>query len=175
MTIVEVIAVLNGMVQDGVLEGYAIGGAVGATFYLEPVATVDLDVFVRLGASPGKLIANPQPIFAYLAARGHKMEGEYVWIGDWPVQFLGLPGALGEEAYREAKSMEVAGTAVRVFSPEHLALIALQTGRAKDKARLLSFIEVSAIEMVRFENIVSRHGLTQQWDTFRAEFLEGTP
>ena len=38
--------VINQMQADGVIEQYAIGGAVGATFYLEPVATVDIDVFV---------------------------------------------------------------------------------------------------------------------------------
>ena len=30
------------MQADGVIERYAIGGAVGATFYLQPVATLDL-------------------------------------------------------------------------------------------------------------------------------------
>jgi hypothetical protein len=34
------------MQADGVIDQYAIGGAVGATFYLEPVATLDIDVFV---------------------------------------------------------------------------------------------------------------------------------
>jgi hypothetical protein len=33
------------------------------------------------------------------------------------------------------------GQSFRVFTPEHLAAIALETGRAKDKARLLQFLE----------------------------------
>jgi hypothetical protein len=33
------------MQSDGVIERYAIGGAVGATFYLEPIATLDVDIF----------------------------------------------------------------------------------------------------------------------------------
>ena len=41
----EVIAVVNQMQADGVIERYAVGGAVGATFYLEPVATLDVDIF----------------------------------------------------------------------------------------------------------------------------------
>jgi hypothetical protein len=39
MNIKEVIATINQMQADGVIDRYAIGGAVGATFYLEPVAT----------------------------------------------------------------------------------------------------------------------------------------
>jgi len=35
----EVIETINRMQADGVIERYAIGGAVTATFYLEPVAT----------------------------------------------------------------------------------------------------------------------------------------
>ena len=34
------------LVAEGVIEDYAIGGAMGATFYLEPVVTMDLGVFV---------------------------------------------------------------------------------------------------------------------------------
>lgn len=33
------------MVKDGVIEQYAIGGAVAALFYIEPINTNDLDVF----------------------------------------------------------------------------------------------------------------------------------
>lgn len=42
---------VNQMQADGVIGKYAIGGAVGATFYLEPAATVDLDIFVTRPAA----------------------------------------------------------------------------------------------------------------------------
>ena len=45
MDIKEVITAINQMEADGIIERYAIGGAVGATFYLEPVATLDLGCF----------------------------------------------------------------------------------------------------------------------------------
>ena len=38
MKIQDVIVMLNQMEHDGVIKRYAIGGAVGATFYLEPVS-----------------------------------------------------------------------------------------------------------------------------------------
>ena len=38
------------MRTDGVIGKYAIGGAVGATFYLEPSATLDIDeVLTKVG------------------------------------------------------------------------------------------------------------------------------
>ena len=69
MNIKETIRAINQMAADGVIERYAIGGAVGATFYLEPVATLDVDVFIAFQPEAGKLMASPQPIFDYLKAR----------------------------------------------------------------------------------------------------------
>ena len=61
-------------------ERYGIGGAVGTTFYLEPVATLDVDVFVQFHAEPDSQIVSPEYIFKYLQARGYKMEGDHVVI-----------------------------------------------------------------------------------------------
>ena len=42
------LAVLNDLVAQGVIQKYAIGGAVAAIFWVEPFDTIDLDVFVFL-------------------------------------------------------------------------------------------------------------------------------
>src|SRR6266446_6783189 len=102
MDIRDVIAAVNQMAADGVIERYAIGGAVGATFYLEPVATLDVDVFIAFQPEAGKLMASPQPIFDYLKARGGQMEGEYIVVAGWPVQFLPAAGPLAADALAEA-------------------------------------------------------------------------
>ena len=175
MQIQEVIKVINQMQADGVIEHYAIGGAVGATFYLEPVATLDVDIFITFNAESGSLIFSPQPIFDYLKTRGGTMQGEYIVIAGWPVQFLPPTGPLVEEALREAVSRDVDGTLARIFTAEHLAAIALQTGRAKDKARLLQFIEAGALDAVRFQAILIRQGLTESWQRFQRQFLSDTP
>ena len=83
MGIKEVIEMINSMQADGVIERYAIGGAVGATFYLEPVATLDVDVFVEFHTEPGSRIASPEPIFKFLRDRGCTMENEHVVIAGW--------------------------------------------------------------------------------------------
>jgi hypothetical protein len=173
LSVVRVIAILNKMVTDGVIERYAIGGAVGATFYLEPLATLDVDIFVAFRQESGKALISPRPIFDYLTAHGGKIEGEYVVIAGWPVQFLPPTSPLVEEALTEAVTVDVESTPARVFTAEHLAAVALQTGRAKDKARLLQFIEAGALEAKRFQTILSRHDLRDRWREFERKFLQG--
>ena len=172
MGIKEVIETINRMQADGVIERYAIGGAVGATFYLEPVATLDIDVFVEFHIPPGSQIVSPEPIFKYLRDHGCKMEAEYVVIAGWPVQFLPAGTALLQEALAAAVEKDVEGTPARVLTAEHIAAIALETGRAKDKARVLQFIEAGAVDLNRLREILAHHGLSSAWQQFERQFRE---
>ena len=171
MDIKAVIAAINQMQADGIIDRYAIGGAVGATFYLEPVATLDVDIFATFRPEPARLLVSPQPIFDYLKARGGTMQGEYIVVAGWPVQFLPAESPLLLEALRTCVERDVDGTGARVFTAEHLAAIALQTGRAKDKARLLQFIEAGALNAGNFQSILTRHCLGDAWQKFERQFL----
>ncbi len=175
MVIKEVIATINQMQADGVIDRYAIGGAVGATFYLEPVATLDVDIFVAFRTGAGSLQAKPQPIFDYINARGGTMEGDYIVVAGWPVQFLPPGTPLVAEALQEAVERDVDETRACVFTAEHLAAIALQTGRAKDKARLLQFVEAGVLQATRFHAILARHQLVAAWQRFEQQFLREQP
>jgi hypothetical protein len=175
MNIVQVIVAVNEMEAHGVIERYAIGGAVGATFYLEPVATLDVDIFVTFKTDTGNLLISPQPVFDYLKSHGCTMDGEYILIAGWPVQFLPPTGSLVEDALVCAVVRDVAGVPARVFTAEHLAAIALQTGRAKDKTRLLQFIEEEALDTTIFQSLVARHNLTPLWERFARQFLTDQP
>ena len=146
MNIAGVFRILEELVAEGLLESYAIGGAVAATYYLEPVSTQDVDVFVRLPSRPGAAILDPSPIFAFLSQRGYALEGEYAMIEGWPVQFLAPPGPLGDEAMDKAQTVDAGGVEVRILGAAHLAAIALATGRAKDKARVLMFLEDTSFD-----------------------------
>ena len=63
----------------------------------------------------------------------------------------------------------------RAFKAEHLVAIALQTGRPKDKARLLHFIESGTLSSERFQNIIKLHALVVSWRKFEQQFLESWP
>ena len=158
--------------RGGLIDRYAIGGAVGATFYLEPVATLDIDIFISFKPQTGSLLISPEHLYKYLTERGARIEGEYLIIADWPVQFLPPTGPLVEEALEEAVDVNVEEVRTRVLTAEHLAAIALQIGRPKDKARLLQFLESGTLEVERFQQVLERHALLKVWKKFEQQFLE---
>jgi hypothetical protein len=169
----QTIEAINQMQADGVIGKYAIGGAVGATFYLQPMATVDLDVFVAFPAAGAGLLVSLSPIYEYLRARGATEQDEYIVVGDWPVQFLPASDELDLEALAEARPADVEGLQTWVMTAEHLTAIALRTGRPKDRNRVLQFIEQGAIDVEKLQRIVERHHLTDKWKRFQRMFLEG--
>jgi hypothetical protein len=61
-----------------------------------------------------------------------------------------------------------------VESAEHLVAIALRTGRPRDHARILQFIEQSAFDRPRLQSILKRHGLLSKWEQFESRYLGGT-
>jgi len=60
---------------------------------------------------------------------------------------------------------------VWVMRAEHLVAIALQTGRSKDHARILQFIEQNAVDRERLERILEANGLSSKWEKFKTRFL----
>ena len=93
-------------------------------------------------------------------------------IAGWPVQFLPASDALDEEALTQAIETDVDGVKTRVMTAEHLAAIALRTGRRKDDIRIAQFIEGGALDASRLEQILVRHGLLEKWAKFMRQYLE---
>jgi hypothetical protein len=168
------LAVINQMQADGVIGRYAIGGAVGATFYLEPSATIDIDVFVSFKHGQSSSLLTLAPVYDYLAAHGCQAKGEYIIIEGWPVQFLPPGDALGEEALAQAIETNVDAVPTWVMTAEHLVALALQLGRPKDFTRILQFIEAGVLDSDKVDQILSRHGLLAKWEQFGDRFLRNT-
>jgi len=166
----ETLELINRMQAEDVIGAYAIGGAVGATFYIEPMATMDVDVFVSFKNMNGPLI-DLSPLYKWVRTHGCEIRGEYVMMGGWPVQFLPPSDALGEEALVHAVDTTVDDVPTRVMTAEHLVAIALRVGRAKDHARILQFIEAGVIDGDRFDGILHRHGLQDVWACFIERFV----
>jgi hypothetical protein len=169
----ETLEVINQMQADGVIGKYAIGGAVGATFYLEPSATLDVDIFVSFPSVATNSLLNLTPIYDYLLARGCRADAEYIVIGEWPVQFLPPSGDLEREAIDQAQKTEVDGVTTWVMRAEHLVAIALQTGRAKDYARILQFLEQKAVDRSKLEELLRKFNLLEKWAQFERKYLKG--
>ena len=169
----QTLAVINQMQADGVIGKYAIGGAVGATFYLEPSATLDVDIFVSFPSVPANSLLNLAPINDYLLARSCRADTEYIVIGEWPVQFLPPSGDLEREAIDQALQTEVDGATTWVMRAEHLVAIALQTGRANNHSRILQFLEQDAVDQSKLEELLKEFNLADKWGQFEHKYLKG--
>jgi hypothetical protein len=167
----KTLRVLNKMVKDGVIEQYAIGGAVAAIFYIEPINTNDLDIFFHV-KDPSAALDTLAPLYGYLNSLGYKGQGEAINIEGWPVQFLPIFNPLLEEAVEQAKEVRFQRTKTRVMQAEHLVAIMLQTGRLKDHARIAQFMEHEMVDQKRLADILSRHGLIKKWETLNRQKLK---
>jgi hypothetical protein len=154
--------ILNELEREGAFSRYAIGGAMAATFYTEPVLTFDLDVFVVLSPETGQLISLA-PVYEALRARGYGEEKEAVMIEGVPVQFLPAYNALVEEALGQAREIDYDGVPARVVRAEHLIAVALQTGRSKDRARVAMLREQASLDLNLLADILKRHQLEEKW------------
>ncbi len=157
--------VLNELEADGLFSRYAIGGAMAATFYTEPVLTFDLDVFVLLQPSTSSL-TSLSPIYEALRLRGYTEEQDCVVIEGVPVQFLPAYNSLVEEALAEARASEYEGVRTRVVRAEHLIAICLQTGRTKDRARVALLREQSDVDLPLLADVLRRYNLDEKWKSW---------
>jgi hypothetical protein len=154
--------VLNDLETQGVFSRYALGGAMAATFYTEPVLTFDLDVFVLLPSS-GTTLVSLSAIYEALRNRGYREDQETVLIEGVPVQFLPAYNPLIEEAVTQAKEIDYEGVPTRVARAEFLIAICLQTGRAKDRARVAALREQATVDPPLLADILKRHQLEEKW------------
>jgi hypothetical protein len=161
--------VLNELEHEGVISRYAIGGAVGAIFYMEPFLTYDLDVFVLLPQTGGGLLTLA-PIYEALKKRGYVEERECLLIEGMPVQFLPAYNALLEEALQQARDIPYAETQTRVLRPEHLVAIMVQTGRDKDRQRFSTFIQEAELDAGYLQDVLDRHQLQETFTLWKSTF-----
>ena len=83
----DTLAAINAMKAEGVIEEYAVAGAMALLFWTEPVPTFDLDVLVFLPPSGGPLVSL-EPIYRWASARGYSTVLEHILIEDVPTQFV---------------------------------------------------------------------------------------
>lgn len=156
LPLAEVMRAANGLVTAGLIEDWALGGALAAIYYIEPFTTYDADIFF-IPKDKG-LTASIPAIYAHLQGHGWQVEREHLLIRGFPVQFLAASG-LTEEAVREAEAIDYEGVPAKVFRAEHIVAIAASVGRAKDKARIEQLLQQVNLDQNRLENILQRHNL----------------
>lgn len=161
MAFADALAALNLIKADGVIEEYAIAGAMAIVFWAEPVPTFDLAVLVILPDPGGELISL-DPIYRWGEARGYLVQDEHILVEGLPIQFVPSPDALATEAIASAAEIDYEGVHVRVVRPEYLIALYLQpqAKTAKRRERAAMLLELPALNRSRLDEILGRHGLS---------------
>src|SRR5713101_2699048 len=140
----DVLRTANELLSAGLIEDYALGGALAAIYYVEPFTTYDADIIFV--AKDKTLSAGIPAIYSHLL------------VNDFPVQFLAASG-LTEEAAHNAKPIEYEGVPAKVFRPEYIITIAASVGRHKDLARIEQLMTQTKIDKMLLDDILQRHEL----------------
>jgi len=161
---------LNRMVQEGVVDQYAVGGSVGYICYVEPFFTEDIDVFVLLPQT--SILVSMAPIYAWAAKRGFEPDEDALLIHGEKVQFLVAPTTLEEEAIQNARQLRLFGETVSVMSPEFLVATSLRAGRAKDYAKIEKMLDEYSLDESTLMDLITRFGLQDRWQRAAPSVVE---
>ena len=174
MALQKTIEVVTKLAEQGVIQRYAIAGAVAALNYIQPTLTEDLDILISIADfekhKSGLLLL--MPIERALANMGYTQRSDVGYIIDgWPVQFLPVASALDEEALEQAIELDinVAGDfplKARCLRAEHVVATATKIGRLKDLARIEAFLDQGAVDLAALKGVLEKHGLMDAWRTF---------
>lgn len=170
----KTIEVVTKLAAQGVIERYAIAGAVAALNYIQPTLTEDVDILVSIAhfdkRASGLILLGP--IENALAEMGYSERSAVgILIEGWPVQFLPVASPLDEEALELAIEVEIEPTGnpplkARSVRAEHLVATALKVGRLKDLARIQAFLEQRVVDLAALKDILKRHDLMSAWASF---------
>jgi hypothetical protein len=159
----KISVVFNKMIEDGIIETYAIGGGVSAVLYTEPHYTKDLDIFVFPDFTPSGLV-DPTKVLRYLTGLGFKMDEQFVMMYGEKVDVVPAYKPLVVEAIEKSVLFDIEGIPFGVFEPEYIVAIALDTGRNKDYARIDTFLEFDILNKEKLKDILKRFNLLSEWN-----------
>jgi len=165
----KALQVIEEITRRGVIKAYAIGGGIAATYYIEPVLTYDLDIFFIPAKEGVDVLA---PIYEYARERGFSPQAESILIEGFPVQFIPAYNDLIREAVENASLLKYRDVEAKVVTAEYLAAIALQTGRAKDRERVISLLEEADIDRTVFDRILQSFGLAEKFKKLEKQLHE---
>ncbi|MCX6545061.1 MAG: hypothetical protein NTV05_11715 [Acidobacteria bacterium] len=151
---------LNQMKDAGVIEEYAVAGAMAVVFWSEPIPTFDLDVLVFLPESASPIVSL-DPIYQWTAAQGYPAHAEHVLVEQVPVQFLPAHSPLADEAIERAAALEYEGVPVRVVRPEYLIALYLEPGARtlKRRERAAALRESASVDVTLLDDLLARYRL----------------
>lgn len=161
----KAIRVINELKRRRLIRDYVIGGGIAVLYYVEPILTYDLDIFF-VPKEEGTEIMILSPIYQFLKAKGYSVDKEHIIIEGIPVQFLPVYNELIKEAFEHAVETKYKKAKTKVFQPEYLVAIMVQTFRPKDKERIITMLDEAEIDKSHLLTIFKNHGLKEKFDGF---------
>jgi len=163
----ETLKVLNELKEKGLIQDYAIGGAIAALRWIEPLFTQDLDVFILLKDEDDKKkgVIDLSPMYEYLKSKGYEWKGHWIMIEGVPVDIFPAD-PLEKEAIEQAQEVEYEGVKTKVIVPEYLIALFLRAGRNKDRRKIEMLLEQCQIDKERLQKILSQYGLNEKFKEF---------
>lgn len=166
-TIADVYRALNSLVEEKVVEKYAVCGGTAALFYdTETLRTYDIDVFVFLPRT--EFSSDLSLIYAWSRNRGYGVDAEHLIIHNVPVQFLAAGEGLEFEALETANPLNYDSVPVPVVKPEYLVLLYARVGGRPRIRRALDLLELDLDETLILR-LVEKHDLQLAWDKLQKE------
>ena len=167
----KTLQIINRMHKEGLFKKYAIGGGIASLFYIEPIATFDLDIFVILPESE-EVLLSLSPLYDWLSEKKYKLVKEHIIIEGIPVQFIPVYNELVIEAVLKAVRKKYEGISTFVLKPEYLMAIMLDTNRSKDRERIIKMLDEAEISADLLKTILNAHGLIKAYNNFINKFHE---
>lgn len=162
MAFVDALRVLNALKTTGLIDEYAIAGAMAIVFWTEPVPTFDLDVLILQPQPPAGGLVSLERLYRWAESRGYAVEDEHILVEGLPTQFVPAPDALALEAISSAVELDYEGVVVRVVRPEYLIALYLQPGARtqKRRERAAMLAELPSLNRAVADEILKRYGLS---------------
>ena len=157
--VADVFAAIERMKAEGVVQEYALGGAMALIFWSEPVATFDLDIFVLL-ESPG-MIVSLTPIYEWASRHGYAERAEHIIIAGVPVQIIPAHNELAVEAVQAAVQVDYSGQPVRVIRLEYLIAMYLEPSARSQKRlqRVAGLMDDNEMDRSSLDELLRRYHL----------------
>ena len=131
----------------------------------------DLDIlFISVREKEGLITLSP--IYNYFKKRGYHTKKEHIIIEGIPVQFIPAYNELVKEAVENSVETKYKKTKTKIFKPEYLIAIMLQTFRPKDRERIIKLLDEAKIDMKYLMKILHRYGLIEKFERFMRLYYE---
>jgi len=167
----KTLKIINEVKKQGLIKNYAIGGGIATIFYVESILTYDLGVFYR-ASEEEEGVTILAPIYNWLKQKGYKLHREHIIIEGIPVQFIPIYNELIKNAVEEAVEVKYEETKTRIFKPEYLIAVMVQTFRPKDRERIIKILDEADINRDYLMKILQKYGLKEKFERFMRLFYE---